>query len=121
MSKKNVNNENYLDKIPVRNPEFGFSTDEKGFVTLEKENKGITNRIFQKFFKKPKISYIHLDEMGSFLWNKFDDKKTVFDLGKDVEEHFGEKAQPIYERLVEFLAIMESYKFITLRRCSPPL
>lgn len=114
-TKQSTLQENYLDKIPMRNPEFGFSTDEKGIVTLEKENKGFTNKIFQKLFKKPKISYIHLDEMGSFLWNKFDPSKSVFDLGKDVEEHFGEKAQPVYERLVEFLTIMESYKFITFK------
>lgn len=107
--------ENYLDKIPLKNPEFGFSTDENGIVTLEKENKGVVNKIFQKLFKKPKISYIHLDEMGSFLWNHFEDGKDVTALGVQVEEHFGEKAQPIYERLVEFLVIMESYGFIKFK------
>ena len=31
--------------------------------TLEIENKGIVNKICQKLFKKPKISYVHLDKM----------------------------------------------------------
>ena len=54
---------NFLDKIPTRNPEIGYTVDEKGVITLEIENKGLFNRIAQKLFKKPKISYVHLDEM----------------------------------------------------------
>jgi hypothetical protein len=52
---------NYLEKVLVRNEKIGFSTDEKGIVTLEIENTGAMNRIAQKLFRKPKTSYIHLD------------------------------------------------------------
>ena len=31
----------------------------------------------QKLLKKPKISYIHLDERGSFIWLKIDGEKMV--------------------------------------------
>ena len=66
----------------------------------------------QKFFKKPKISYVHLDEMGSFVWPLIDGEMDIIELGKKVEEHFGEKANPLYERLAKYFQILESYNFI---------
>lgn len=114
MAKKRLS-ENYLEKIPLRNESFGYSVDENGIVTLERENKGIFNRIFQVLLKKPKVSYIHLDEMGSFLWVRFSGDKDIVALGKEVEEHFGEKANPLYERLAQYIQILKSYGFITFK------
>ena len=82
---------------------------------MEIENKGIFNKIAQKVFKKPKISYIHLDEFGSFIWLLIDGQMCITDIGVLVEEHFGEKAYPLYERLAKFFQILESYGFIILK------
>ena len=112
---KNKNNENYLEKIPVKSEKIGWNQDEEGKVTLEIENKGVFNRIAQKLFKKPKISYVHLDEMGSFIWPIIDGEKNIIDLGKEVESHFGEKANPIYERIAKNFRILESYNFIKFK------
>ncbi len=106
---------NFLDKIPVRNPEIHWTADEQGIVTLEIENKGLMKRITQKLLKKPKITYIHLDENGSFVWPLIDGKKSVMDIAKLVDEHFGEKAKPLYERLVKFFQILESYHFVKMQ------
>ena len=108
--------DNFLDKIPVRNEKIGWSADDKGIVTLEIQNKGVFNRIFQLLLKKPKITYIHLDEMGSFVWPLIDGEKDVIAIGKDVKEHFGEKANPLYERLSQFFATLESYKFVYFKK-----
>lgn len=110
MKKKNKNN--YLDKIPIHTSKLTQSTDKNGIVTLGIENKGIMNRIAQTLFKKPKTSYIHLDELGSFVWLMIDGKKSIYDIAVSVDEHFGEKAQPLYERLIGFLEILENYNFI---------
>jgi hypothetical protein len=67
MKKNNVISQNYLEKIPVRTEGIEWSKDENGVITLEIVNKGVFNFIAQKLFKRPKISYIHLDEMGSFV------------------------------------------------------
>ena len=87
--------ENYLKKIPSVPQGLSFSTDENGIVTLETENKGMMNRIAQKFFGKPKISYIHLDEFGSFVWQKVDGKTDILTLGESVKKQFGEKADTL--------------------------
>ncbi len=112
MKKKNINSENYLERKPICRKALGWSTDENGNVTLEMENKGVANRIAQKLIKKPKISYIHLDEMGSFIWPLMDGEKDILEIGKYVEEHFGEKANPLYERLSQYFKTLEKYNFI---------
>lgn len=109
----NKRKENILEKIPIRCIE-NWSADEKGIVTLNIENKGFFNKIAQIFFKKAKISHIHLDEMGSFIWPIIDGKTDIFSLGKAVEEEFGEKAAPLYERLAKYIKILESYGFLKL-------
>ena len=110
--KKNVISKNYLEGIPLRNPDIQWKTGEEGKITLEIENKGLFNRIAQRFFKKPKISYVHLDEMGSFVWPLIDGDIDLITLGECVKEHFGEKAEPLYERLAKYFQILESYNFI---------
>ncbi len=109
--KKKVISKNYLEGIPFRNPDIEWKVEEEK-VTLEIKNTGLFNRIAQKFFKKPKISYVHLDEMGSFVWPLVEGDKNLIELGEFVKEHFGEKAEPLYERLAEYFRILESYNFI---------
>lgn len=113
--KKKSESGNFLDKIPLRKEGISWNTDENGVITLEIQNKGFFNTLAQKLFKKPKISYIHLDEMGSFVWPLIDGEKDITEIGKEVDEHFGEKAHPLYERLAKYFSILESYGFITLR------
>lgn len=107
--KKSVN---YLDKIPSRREDIVWSVDDGGTVTLEIENKGVFNRIAQKLFKKPPITYVHLDETGSFVWPVLDGVKSVNEIALLVDEKFGEKIHPLYERLVKYFQILESYDFI---------
>ena len=110
--KKNIKDENYLEKKPICKNGLNWSKDENGNVTLEMENKGVANRIMQKLIKKPKTSYIHLDEMGSFVWPLMDGERDILEIGKFVEEHFGEKANPLYERLSQYFKTLEKYNFI---------
>ena len=111
--KKQKTSIDYMGLKPSRNPMIKWS-EENGAVTLELENKGAMNRIFQFLLKKPKITYIHLENIGSFVWPHLDGQKSVEDLGLLVKEKFGEKAEPLYERLVEYLRILESHKFISM-------
>lgn len=113
MSKKR---ENYLEKIPSRSESLTWKTDSENLITLEIENKGVFNRLFQLILKKPKVSYIHLDEFGSFVWSAIDGEKSLMALGQEIEAHFGEEAHPLYERLCKFFGILESHGFITYKK-----
>ena len=107
--------ENYLERIPCRKEGLRWSVqDEK--VTLEIDNRGIFNKIAQKLLKKPKVSYVHLDEMGSFIWPVLDGEKSILNIGDLVKEEFGEKANPLYERLAQYFGILESYGFVEWKK-----
>lgn len=109
-----MGSKNYLDLVPQINEGLSWNKDENGIVTLEIENTGLFNRIAQKIFKKPKWSFIHLDELGSFVWLLIDGKTNIGDMGVSVKEHFGEMAEPLYEKLVKYFEILKSYNFIVL-------
>ena len=115
MKKKN-DLRNYLEFIPERSEFLTWNTDEKGIVTLDVENKGVFNTIAQTLFKKPRVSHIHLDELGSFVWPLIDGKTDITALGVLVKEEFGEKAEPLYPRLAKFFQVLESYNFIKLNK-----
>ena len=104
MKKRQLKSENFLERVPVRVDAIHWYYEENQKVTLEIENRGFFNRIAQKTLKRPRISYIHLDEMGSFI--------CIAAISKMVEEKFEEKAYPLYERLLKFLLILDGYGFI---------
>ena len=111
-SKKQNMDINYLDLIPETNQSIRWHRDLKQRIILEIENKGMFNTIAQKVFGKPRFSKVHLDEMGTFIWPEIDGAKTVQELALLVKEHFGDKAEPLYPRIVKYFQIMESYEFV---------
>lgn len=111
--KKIIIPKNYLDRIPARPESLKWTADDEGNVTLEIENTGWVNRIAQKCFGRPRISYVHLDKFGSFVWPLLDGEKDITELGKLVDAQFGEEAQPLYERLARYFQILDSYHFIS--------
>lgn len=112
MKKENIKSENYLQRCPVRGEQIPWSADETGIITLDIENTGFFNRIAQRFFGRPKVSHIHLDKIGSFVWALMDGKKDILALGILVKEKFGDEAEPLYERLAKYFQILDSYSFI---------
>lgn len=111
---KNKNSENYLEKIPAHKLNLSWSQDESGMVTLQRENKGIANRIAQVIIKKPKVSFIHLEKFGSFIWLQIDGKRDITEIGTLVKEQFGDEAEPLYERLCQYIKVLDSNGFITI-------
>lgn len=112
MKKQQVIPQNYLEKIPAHPAHIPFTVDDSGIVTLAVENKGVFHRLAQLLLGKPKVSYVHLDEHGSFVWQCLDGEKTILALGEDVKAHFGDAAEPLYERLATFFRILDSYGFV---------
>lgn len=112
MKKANKKNVNYLERIPKRPDKIKWSTDVEGIVTLDIENTGLFNRVAQKLFKKPKVSHVHLDKMGSFVWPLLDGERDIIAIGVLVKEHFGEEAEPLYERLAKYFQVLDSYSFV---------
>ena len=112
MRKVEKQSENYLERRPARPEHIVWSADADGIITLDIENVGLMNRIAQKLFRKPRVSHIHLDKIGSFVWPLLDGTKDITALGVLVKERFGEEAEPLYERLAKYFQILDSYSFV---------
>ena len=46
---------------------------------------------------------IKLDEYGSFIFLQIDGKKTVEEIGENLESEYGDATHPLYERLTMYL------------------
>ncbi len=56
-----------------------------------------------------------MDVLGSFVWKQLDGKKNIFEVGKLVKEEFGDRAEPVYGRLIKFVEIMRDNKYVVLK------
>ncbi|MBO6114984.1 MAG: PqqD family protein [Lachnospiraceae bacterium] len=112
MSKDNKKSDNYMDYIPKHSPKYEWEKDKDGNVTILIENKGFFNRLFQKLLGKPKVSKLHLEKMGSFIWPNIDGYKNIYEIGQEVKEEFKEEAEPLYPRLVKYMKMLYDYGFI---------
>lgn len=109
---KNNKADNYLDYIFKKNPSYEWTSDEDGIITILQENKGVFNTIAQKLLHKPRITQVHMEKFGSFIWLQLDGQSSVYDIGKKVSDEFGEKAEPLYERLSVYMKQLENCEFI---------
>ena len=82
-------------------------------INIIVENKGIMNFLMQKLLKKPKKTTIHLDEIGSFIWQRIDGVKTLEEIAKELENNFGKSVYPLNERIKKYFNTLREYKFIT--------
>jgi hypothetical protein len=114
VNKRKTVSGNYLDFVPVHNEVYRYETDEKGRVTIFVENKGAFNRIAQVLFHRPRVSQVHLDEMGNFIWPLMDGNCSIGEIAQLVKEEFGDKAEPLYNRLVQYMRNLESYGFVKI-------
>ena len=108
--------ENYLDYIPVISDKHRWESDEKGNVTIFIENNGVFNRLAQLILKKPKVSQVHLERLGSFIFPLIDGKKSVYDIGLKVKAEFGEEAEPLYPRLSTYIKMLHDYGFVEYKK-----
>lgn len=108
---KKKEQKNYLDYIPVRNPEIEYETGTDGIITVFIEWKGFYHRIAQKFFRRPRVSDIKMDDYGSFVWLAIDGAKDVHQLSKELDARFPGMEKSL-SRLIKFLEIMHDNHLI---------
>lgn len=112
LGRKPLASNNFLDRIFDKNQSYEWTADEEGLVTIWIENKGAFHWLMQKLLGKPRVSQVHLEVFGSFIWKEIDGRTPVFEIGQKVEEVFGKKAEPLYERLTIYLKQLSDCGFI---------
>lgn len=103
--------ENFLDYYPRRNANMDWR-QLGDIVEIDMEHRGISHWIAQKFFHRPRVSHIKLDDLGSFIWLQMDGSKSVQEIGQAVKAGFGQKAEPLYSRLSQYIKTLHREGFI---------
>ena len=108
---KKQNQKNYLDYIPVKNPDVEYKTDGDGIVTVYIEWTGFYHRIAQKFFRRPRVSDVRLDGYGSFVWLAIDGEKDVHQISLELDRQFPGMEKSL-ARLIKFLEILRDNRLM---------
>ena len=104
--------DNFLEYRPARSPANTWDVNDAGLVTVHLVHRGFYAAIAQKLFHRPRVSHIELDELGSYVFQQMDGARTVEQIAQRVQAQFGEKAEPLYDRLTQYLNILRSNRFI---------
>ena len=114
LKKDNSRDENFMIFIPVRK----IKTWEvrKGKVVLIFHHNKAIERFVRWLVKKPLESYIELDELGSATWQLMDGKNTVHDIGQKLLEKYGEKVQPVNDRVIMFVRYLNRRGWISFEK-----
>ena len=81
-----------------------FEVNNNGIVIiLEKQDHKIQNFLRKIKFSIPEYRKIELDEYCSTVFSLIDGERTVKEIGEILENKFGNKVHPLYERLLIFL------------------
>lgn len=104
---------NLLDLKPVRNMDWETGANGLAVLLVPK----FQNRYLAKWLT-PRLSKpnfrVKLDAYGSFVWSQCDGNTTVAEMAEKMREQFGEKAEPLYDRIAKFLQRLEREDFLRL-------
>lgn len=106
---------NLLDMIPEKKPRLKWQLTPEERVQLVVERRGFVERMVRVFAKTPRHLTVDLDEFGSFVWQAIDGQQDICQIGALVKEAFGDRAEPLYERLGGFMNLLRNNGFITCR------
>ena len=103
--------QNYLERIPRRNPEIRCEQSDDGKIRVWMEWKGFFHSVAQKFFGRPRFSDVKLDDYGSRVWLLLDGTKDVYQIAQELEAAFPDMEKPL-ERTIKFLEILHDNHLI---------
>lgn len=112
MGKKKANN--FMLFVPVHSNKIMWE-EKNELVTLIFKHDKILERLVRLFIKRPEVTTIELDEIGSTVWKLIDGRRNVYDIGLKIKELYGDKVEPTYERLNKYLLYLYQRRWIYWR------
>ena len=108
------NQQNYLDGIPEKSNHVHWKEKDDGLIQLIIYRDSLLDKAMRKLFFTPDKFLVDLDAMGSFIWKQIDGKKTIYEIALLVKDRYQEEAEPLYDRLIQYINILKNNKFIDL-------
>jgi hypothetical protein len=102
---------NLLDLVPEQNYPFHTRDDGTVDVLVPRYGTNFIARALSYMFKDTPVR-IHLDRIGTRTWHLCDGSMSVHEIGELLHGEFGEKVEPVWDRLGLFFKQIESQRLI---------
>ena len=105
---------NYPELTPVRN--YDHVVEDSGLISVLVPKFDIKwiDKIMSKIIKS-RFFKAKLDEFGTETWLEMDGTKSVQTVSEHLQKKFGDKINPVNERLTKFLSELYKNNFITFK------
>lgn len=110
---QNMDN-SFLYRHPKWNQKWEKNENGLTVLLIPKFGDHLIGRWFMSNLKRPYV-HLKLDEIGSFVWEHCNGSVTVEEIGNKLKTKFGNKVEPVFERLALFFQSLEKSKSITWR------
>jgi hypothetical protein len=111
MSKKPV--QNLFDLRPRQRRSFEELDDGTIEVLIPRYGNNAVSRLLKKVLSNRPVR-VHLDDIGASVWRLCDGQRTVHEIGQSLHGQFGDRIEPVYDRLERFLKQMKQAGLIEL-------
>ncbi|NLU35437.1 MAG: PqqD family protein [Clostridiales bacterium] len=108
-----ISAKNSLALIPVKSKTIKWENKDNGLIELLLPRDGLMDRLVRLFKDTPEVMRVQLDDLGTYVWQAVDGSRTIEDIGLLLKAEFGDKAEPVYERLIVFLQLLKNNGFIS--------
>lgn len=106
--------DNYLLYIPKKKHREWELKEDKVLLVFHHDR--WIERLMRWLVKKPYVSDITLDDVGSKVWLAIDDTRTVFEIAQKLLEEYGPSFDPDYKRVTLFLNYLNKKGWISFAR-----
>ncbi|KLU61294.1 coenzyme PQQ synthesis protein D (PqqD) [Peptococcaceae bacterium CEB3] len=114
LNKKILKKDNYLLYIPVKKHRHWELRNDVVFLVFEHDKPA--ERFVHWLVKKPTVSDLELDRVGSKVWQNIDGQNTVYQIGQNIGREFGQAFDPDFQRLMRFLNYLNKKGWISFTR-----
>lgn len=92
--------ENLLMTYPIRVTDIAWERHADGSITLRVAPHGLLGQLVSRWSREPSQAY-RLDPVAGRVWELSDGTRTVMEIGKLLYSEFGEREEPIAERVAK--------------------
>lgn len=109
-----VKGPNLLDLVPRRTKDFKELDDGRVEVLIPRFGGGRTAWLLGRLSRSGPIR-LRLDDVGTAVWRLCDGRRSVHDIGLSLRDQFGDRIEPVYERLAAFIKQMKKAGLVDWR------
>jgi hypothetical protein len=109
---KELEGVNLLGLAPVRFAAWEEEEDGRVILLRPKPTTGGLQGAMDRFFHRMSANRVRLDEVGSFAWLRLDGERTVAQVAELLEAAFGDRVDPVQERLAHLVWLLRREGFL---------